>query len=68
MRTVKKSINDALDFMGQVRSWENLTFLLHVASKRSEEFDRWWTAMEAEGGGYKPGGLKATLAKRRATS
>jgi enoyl-CoA hydratase len=67
VRTVKKSINDALDFMGQARSWEH-HFLLHVASKRSEEFDRWWTAMEAEGGGYKPGGLKATLAKRRATS
>jgi enoyl-CoA hydratase len=63
VRTVKKSINDALDFMGQDRSWEH-HFLLHIANKRSEEYDRWWTAMEAEGGGFKAGGLRATLAKR----
>lgn len=63
VRTVKKSINDALDFMGQDRSWEH-HFLLHIANKRSEEYDRWWAAIEAEGGGFKAGGLKATLAKR----
>ncbi len=64
VRVVKKSINDTLDFMGQERSWRH-HFLLHVAAKRSEEFDQWWTAMEAEGGGYKAGGLKHTLARRR---
>jgi enoyl-CoA hydratase len=62
VRATKKSINDTLDFMGQGRSWEH-HFLLHVAGKRSEEFDRFWTAMEAEGGGFKPGGLKVTLSK-----
>jgi enoyl-CoA hydratase/carnithine racemase len=63
VRTVKKSINDTLDLMGQGRSWEH-HFLLHVADKRSEEFDRWWTAVEREGGGFKPGGLKETLRRR----
>jgi enoyl-CoA hydratase len=65
VRATKKTINDALDFMGQGRSFEH-HFLLHIASKRSEEFDLWWKAIEAEGGGYKPGGLKATLARRAA--
>jgi enoyl-CoA hydratase/carnithine racemase len=63
VRATKKTINDALGFMGQDRSWEH-HFLLHIASKRSEEFEAWWKAIEAEGGGYKPGGLKATLARR----
>jgi enoyl-CoA hydratase len=63
VRTVKKSINDTLDFMGQGRSWEH-HFLLHVAGKRSEEFDQWWSAVEREGGGYKPGGLKQTFRRR----
>ncbi len=62
VRATKKSINDALDFMGQGQSWEH-HFLLHVAGKRSEEYDQFWTAMEAEGGGFKPGGLKVTLSK-----
>ena len=66
VRTVKKSINDTLDFMGQGRAWEH-HFLLHVAGKRSEEFDQWWSAVEREGGGFKPGGLKQTL-RRRADS
>ena len=66
VRTVKKSINDTLDLMGQGRSWEH-HFLLHVAGKRSEEFDQWWSAVEREGGGFKPGGLKQTL-RRRAES
>jgi enoyl-CoA hydratase len=66
VRTVKKSINDTLDFMGQARAWEH-HFLLHVAGKRSEEFDQWWSAVEREGGGFKPGGLKQTLRKRRET-
>jgi enoyl-CoA hydratase len=66
VRTVKKSINDTLDFMGQGRAWEH-HFLLHVAGKRSEEFDQWWSAVEREGGGFKPGGLKETL-RRRADS
>jgi enoyl-CoA hydratase len=64
VRTVKKSINDALDFMGQDRSWEH-HFVLHVAAKRSEEFAAWWRAVEQEGGGFKPGGLRQTF-KRRA--
>ena len=63
VRTVKKSINDALDFMGQSRSWEH-HFLLHVAAKRSEEFEAWWSAAEREGGGFKPGGLKQTFRRR----
>jgi enoyl-CoA hydratase len=63
VRTVKKSINDTLDFMGQGRAWEH-HFLLHVAGKRSEEFDQWWSAVEREGGGFKPGGLKQTLRRR----
>jgi enoyl-CoA hydratase len=67
VRTTKKTINDTLDFMGQDRAWEH-HFLMHIASKRGEDYERWWTAMEAEGGGYKPGGLKATLRKRRAAS
>jgi enoyl-CoA hydratase len=62
VRSTKKSINDALDFMGQGRSWEH-HFLIHVAGKRSEEYDRFWTSMEAEGGGFKAGGLKVTLDK-----
>jgi enoyl-CoA hydratase len=66
VRTVKKSINDTLDLMGQGRAWEH-HFLLHVAGKRSEEFDQWWSAVEREGGGFKPGGLKQTL-RRRADS
>ena len=66
VRTVKKSINDTLDFMGQGRAWEH-HFLLHVAGKPSEEFDQWWSAVEREGGGFKPGGLKETL-RRRADS
>lgn len=61
---VKKSINDTLDFMGQGRAWEQ-HFLLHVAVKRSEEYDRWWAELEREGGGFKAGGLKQTLARRR---
>lgn len=67
VRTVKKTINDTLDFMGQGRAWEH-HFLLHVAAKRSEEYEQWWAAAEREGGGFKPGGLKATLRKRRADS
>jgi enoyl-CoA hydratase len=63
VRTVKKSINDTLDLMGQGRSWEH-HFLLHVAGKRSEEFDQWWSAVEQEGGGFKPGGLKQTFRRR----
>lgn len=63
VRTVKKSINDALDFMGQGRSWEH-HFLLHVAAKRSEEYDAWWSASEREGGGFKPGGLERTFQQR----
>ena len=63
VRTVKKSINDTLDFMGQGRAWEH-HFLLHVGGKRSEEFDQWWSAVEREGGGYKPGGLKQTFRQR----
>jgi enoyl-CoA hydratase/carnithine racemase len=63
VRTVKKSINDALDFMGQARSWEH-HFLLHVGGKRSEEFAAWWSAVEREGGGFKPGGLAQTLRRR----
>jgi enoyl-CoA hydratase len=63
VRTVKKSINDTLDLMGQGRSWEH-HFLLHVAGKRSEEFDQWWSAVEREGGGFKPGGLKETFRRR----
>jgi enoyl-CoA hydratase len=63
VRTVKKSINDAVDFMGQGRSWEH-HFLLHVAAKRSEEYEAWWTAAEREGGGFKPGGLKRTFEQR----
>jgi enoyl-CoA hydratase len=66
VRTVKKSINDTLDFMGQGRAWEH-HFLLHVAGKRSEEFDQWWSAVEREGGGFKPGGLKQTLRRRADT-
>jgi enoyl-CoA hydratase len=66
VRAVKKSINDTLDFMGQGRAWEH-HFLLHVAGKRSEEFAQWWSAVEREGGGFKPGGLKQTL-RRRAES
>jgi enoyl-CoA hydratase len=66
VRTVKKSINDTLDFMGQGRAWEH-HFLLHVAGKRSEEFDEWWSAVEREGGGFKPGGLKETLRRRADT-
>ena len=67
VRTVKKTINDTLDFMGQGRAWEH-HFLLHIAAKRSEEYDAWWAAVEREGGGFKPGGLKATLRKRRTGS
>ena len=67
VRTVKKTVNDTLDFMGQGRAWEH-HFLLHVAAKRSEEYDRWWTAAERQGGGFKSGSLKATLRKRRADS
>jgi enoyl-CoA hydratase len=63
VRTVKKSINDAQDFMGQGRSWEH-HFVLHVAGKRSEEFAAWWRAVEAAGGGFKPGGLQRTLEQR----
>ena len=67
VRAVKKTINDTQDFMGQGRAWEH-HFLLHVAAKRSEEFGQWWAAVEREGGGFKPGGLAATLRKRRADS
>src|SRR5882672_11741708 len=63
VRTVKRSINDALDFMGQGRSWEH-HFLLHVAGKRSEEFREWWEAVERQGGGFRPGGLRQTLGRR----
>jgi enoyl-CoA hydratase len=63
VRTVKKSINDTLDLMGQRHSWEH-HFLLHVAGKRSEEFHEWWSAVEREGGGFKPGGLKQTFRQR----
>lgn len=64
VEAVKKSINDTLDFMGQGRAWEH-HFLLHVAVKKSDEYDRWWAELEREGGGFKPGGLKQTLAQRR---
>lgn len=67
VRAVKKTINDTQDFMGQGRAWEH-HFLLHVAAKRSEEYGQWWDAVEREGGGFKPGGLAATLRKRRADS
>lgn len=67
VRTTKKTINDTLDFMGQRPAWEH-HFLLHVAAKRSEEYAEWWAAVEREGGGFKPGGLTATLRKRRAGS
>jgi enoyl-CoA hydratase len=63
VQTVKKSINDTLDFMGQAQAWEH-HFLLHVGGKRSEEFDQWWSAVEREGGGFKPGGLKQTFRQR----
>jgi enoyl-CoA hydratase len=63
VRTVKKSINDALDFMGQGRSWEH-HFVLHIGAKRSEDFEAWWSAVEREGGGFKPGGLKQTFRRR----
>jgi enoyl-CoA hydratase len=63
VRTVKKSINDALDFMGQGRSWEH-HFLLHVAAKRSEEYEAWWAEAERLGGGFRPGGLKQTFRRR----
>jgi enoyl-CoA hydratase/carnithine racemase len=63
VQTVKRSINDTLDFMGQGRSWEH-HFLLHVGGKRSEEFEQWWSAVEREGGGFKPGGLKQTFRQR----
>jgi enoyl-CoA hydratase len=65
VRTVKKSINDMLDFMGQARSWEH-HFLLHVAAKRSEEYVEWWSAAEQAGGGFKAGGLRETLRRRGA--
>ncbi len=67
VRTVKKTVNDTLEFMGQGRAWEH-HFLLHIAAKRSEEYAEWWAAVEREGGGFKPGGLKAALRKRRADS
>src|SRR5262249_61260539 len=51
----RSSINDALDFMGQGRSWEH-HFVLHIGAKRSEDFDAWWSAAEGQGGGFKPGG------------
>ena len=63
VRTVKRSINDALDFMGQGRSWEH-HFPLHVAAKRGEEFRQWWQAVEQEGGGFRPGGLRQTFGRR----
>lgn len=63
VQAVKQSINDTLDFMGQRQAWEH-HFLLHVGGKRSEEFDAWWTAVEREGGGFKPGGLKQTFRQR----
>lgn len=63
VQTVKKSINDTLDLMGQSRSWEH-HFLLHVMAKRTREFDDWWTEAERQGGGFKPGGLKQTLKTR----
>jgi enoyl-CoA hydratase len=63
VRTVKKSINDTLDFMGQGRSWEH-HFLLHVAGKRSEEFAAWWRDVERRGGGFRPGGLKQIFRRR----
>ena len=63
VQTVKKSINDTLDFMGQSRSWEH-HFLLHIMAKRTREFDEWWTDAERQGGGLKKGGLKPTLKKR----
>jgi enoyl-CoA hydratase len=63
VQTVKRSINDALDFMGQGRSWEH-HFPLHVAGKRSEEFRQWWEAVEQQGGGFRPGGLRQTLGRR----
>jgi enoyl-CoA hydratase len=66
VQTVKKSINDTLDFMGQGRAWEH-HFLLHVAGKRSEEFDQWWSTVEQQGGGFKPGGMKQTLRQRADT-
>lgn len=64
VRTVKKSINDTRDFMGQRRSWEH-HFLLHIMAKRTREFDEWWRETEKHGGGFKEGGLRNTL-KRRA--
>lgn len=63
VQAVKKSINDTLEFMGQGRAWEH-HFLLHVGSKRSEEFDQWWRMAEEEGGGFKPGGLRQTFRRR----
>lgn len=63
VRTVKKSINDTLDFIGQARSWEH-HFLLHIGAKRSEEYVEWWSAVEREGGGLKPGGLRRTFRRR----
>ena len=63
VRSVKRSINDALDFMGQGRSWEH-HFPIHVAGKRSEEFRQWWQAVEQAGGGFRPGGLRQTLGRR----
>lgn len=63
VRTVKKTINDTLDFMGQARAWEH-HFVLHVGAKRSEEFAAWWSAAEQAGGGFKPGGLKGTFEQR----
>lgn len=66
VQTVKKSINDTLDFMGQSRSWEH-HFLLHLMAKRSREYDEWWTEAEREGGGFKAGGVAHTLRKRDIT-
>ena len=63
VQTVKRSINDALDFMGQGRSWEH-HFPLHVAGKRSAEFRQWWEAVEQQGGGFRPGGLRQTLGRQ----
>lgn len=65
VQTVKKCINDTLDFMGQTRSWEH-HFLLHIMAKRTEEFDKWWTDVDRQGGGFKEGGLSQTLRKRGA--
>jgi enoyl-CoA hydratase len=63
VRAVKRSINDALDTMGQGRSWER-HFRLHVSAKRSEEFRAWWSPAEREGGGFRPGGLRRTFRQR----